>query len=57
VPETGRARRVVSRPSAEGYVAGTVNDALLLADACACVDERLERIALAYLRDVGVHLE
>ncbi|HEY7345039.1 MAG TPA: isochorismatase family cysteine hydrolase [Gaiella sp.] len=30
----------------------------VLPDACACVDERLERIALEYLRDVvGVHLE
>lgn len=30
----------------------------VLPDACACVDERLERIALDYLRDVvGVHLE
>jgi nicotinamidase-related amidase len=30
----------------------------VLADACACVDERLERIALEYLRAVvGVHVE
>jgi nicotinamidase-related amidase len=30
----------------------------VLPDACACVDERLERLALEYLRDVvGVHLE
>lgn len=30
----------------------------VVADACACVDERLERIALEYLREVvGVHVE
>jgi nicotinamidase-related amidase len=30
----------------------------VLSRACACVDERLERVALEYLRDVvGVHLE
>jgi len=30
----------------------------VLAGACACVDDRLEQIALAYLADVvGVHIE
>ena len=30
----------------------------VLADACACVDERLERIALEYLQEVvGVRIE
>ena len=32
--------------------------ATVLAGACACVDDRLEQIALAYLADVvGVHIE